>query len=91
MTNLELFHVKTIKNGQADDIDRDTHSRVHHDSSTYYYNFEGLNVSQDDFKYFVETAFDAGPYCDRYVVIETRNVENCAYSASIEYGQPNCA
>lgn len=58
MTNLAQFHVKTVRDGEADFIDHAMHSMVRHDSKTFYYDFTGLDVTVDEFRAFVMAAWD---------------------------------
>lgn len=63
MTDLALFHVKTVRDGEADFMDHDRHSRVRYDGRTYYYNLDGLNTTADEFAAWVCDAwslFDEG-------------------------------
>lgn len=59
MTDIAALHVATIRAGQYDPhADNDSLSRVTHDQKTHYYDLIGMNVSANDFRIFVESAWD---------------------------------
>ena len=57
MTDLALFHVKTVRDGEADFTDHTQHSFVIFDGKKFYYDFTGLNVTKDQFHDFIECAW----------------------------------
>lgn len=58
MTDLALFHVKTVRAGEADFTDHKTHSVVSYDSKKFYYDFTGLDVTVDELRSFVISAWE---------------------------------
>lgn len=58
MTNIAVFHVATVKAGQADFHADKGYSRVRHDGSTYYYDIAEMDYTADQFASFVNEAWE---------------------------------
>lgn len=82
MTDISVFHVKTVRAGEHDFAGHDAHSRVHHDGSTYYYDLTGMGVSEDEFLAFVEAAWEADE--DRQVTVEVYDAERGVFRAWVD-------
>lgn len=82
MTDISVFHVKTVRAGEHDLMNHDDHSRVHHDGSTFYFDLTGMGVSDAEFRAFVECAWDIDE--DQQITVEIYDATRGVFRAWVD-------